>query len=292
MSIKLDPLDNIYYENGAYNSDKFFELHFIQQYTYVPGLFSGVRKMEFSVPSGNDFFMLLSTGDILLENSTGAYNLKDFDFMLWQPHKMQYITMQPKPKTSFFVSIFSGTQCGELLQNLDLELNTVYSLITNENLPNFTKQIGYISHELKEHKKYCKTMASAMYWELLATMSRHRVTPVEIPNADAINQSIKYIISNVDKKIDLARLIRDCGMSRSTFYALFKEQTGMSPLQYINDTRLSKAADYMTLLKYSVTEAAMVVGFDDPLYFGRLFKRKFGMSPTEYKKKHSNVDRL
>lgn len=292
MTIQLDPLDGLYREEGPYNSGEFFELHYIQQFTYVPGFFSGVRTMEFSANSQNDIFMIFSTGNVSLENDTGRYDLKEFDFLLWRPRGIQNITMQPIIKSAFFISIFSGSEADKILERLDLEQDTVYSLIINEKLPNFTKQIGYITHEMKEDKKYNNMMSSVMYIELLATLARFRITQTETPNTDLIDDALKYIIANISTRIDISRLVRDCGMSRSTFYALFKEQTGMSPLQYINDTRLSKAADYMVLLKYSVTEAAMVVGFDDPLYFGRLFKRKFGMSPTEYKKKHSNIDHL
>lgn len=65
---------------------------------------------------------------------------------------------------------------------------------------------------------------------------------------------------------------------------LFKKETGLTPLQYLTDKRLENAARALASIcgKGSISETAHLCGFDDPLYFSRLFKKKYGVSPRNY----------
>lgn len=65
---------------------------------------------------------------------------------------------------------------------------------------------------------------------------------------------------------------------------LFKKETGLTPHQYLTDKRLESAADTLTSFygKWNISETARLCGFSEPLYFSRLFKRKFGKSPRDY----------
>ena len=65
---------------------------------------------------------------------------------------------------------------------------------------------------------------------------------------------------------------------------LFKKETGLTPLQYLTDKRLENAASTLSTFfgKGNVSETARLCGFADPLYFSRLFKKKYGVSPRSY----------
>ena len=66
---------------------------------------------------------------------------------------------------------------------------------------------------------------------------------------------------------------------------VFRDQTGMSFIQYLNDYRLEVAAEQLSNGNESVTEIAVKNGFDNISYFIRAFKAKFGCTPLEYKKR-------
>lgn len=72
---------------------------------------------------------------------------------------------------------------------------------------------------------------------------------------------------------------------------MFKKETGLTPLQYLTDRRLENAA--ATLRTYvgigNVSETAHMCGFSDPLYFSRLFKKKYGVPPREYNRQHPSL---
>ena len=74
-------------------------------------------------------------------------------------------------------------------------------------------------------------------------------------------------------------------LSEGRFCHIFKESAGVSPLQYIKEIRLNKAMKLLKKEGFTATEAAEAVGFLDYNNFGRMFRKYFGCTPTEVKKK-------
>ena len=70
---------------------------------------------------------------------------------------------------------------------------------------------------------------------------------------------------------------------------VFKKETGLTPLQYLTDKRLENAASNLTMSggRGNISEIAYQCGFSEPLYFSRLFKRKYGVSPRSYASRHA-----
>ena len=73
-------------------------------------------------------------------------------------------------------------------------------------------------------------------------------------------------------------------MSTSWFIRNFKQYTGTSPMQYILAIRIHNAEVLLQNEHYNITEISNIVGYDNPLYFSRIFKKIKGLSPSEYRK--------
>ena len=84
--------------------------------------------------------------------------------------------------------------------------------------------------------------------------------------------------------VSIASLAALCGITPEYFRAIFRAIYQTSPLKYINDLRLSRAAELIASGEYSVTEAARLSGFSDPAHFSRAFKKRYGVPPVGYKK--------
>ena len=71
----------------------------------------------------------------------------------------------------------------------------------------------------------------------------------------------------------------------STHYLvyLFKKETGASCREYVIQVRMRRACDLLKHTDYTVSEISRQVGYDDPYYFCRLFRKKTGMPPTQYR---------
>lgn len=90
-------------------------------------------------------------------------------------------------------------------------------------------------------------------------------------------------ISNPDFKTE--DLSQDLNMSYSAIYRKFQGLTGKKIVDFVRTMRLKKAVVLIAECNYSVSEAAFLVGFNDPKYFSKCFKREFGKSPRKLKEK-------
>jgi len=82
---------------------------------------------------------------------------------------------------------------------------------------------------------------------------------------------------------DIATIIDQCGMSRTHFFRVFKEQTGRSPHQYRLQFTMRRAGQMLRDSRLSVKEVAKALGFESPFHFSKLFKHKTGLSPRDYR---------
>ena len=105
---------------------------------------------------------------------------------------------------------------------------------------------------------------------------------------DYLQNAITYITANYNTEIHIKELADACNLSQSHFMYLFKEETGMTPLAYQQTLRIKDTMSALISTKVSITEIAAQVGYQDPLYFSRVFKKLVGMSPKEYRRQHTN----
>lgn len=100
-----------------------------------------------------------------------------------------------------------------------------------------------------------------------------------------IEQAVEYIDLNYANDFSASELAMICRMSESHFYACFKNEVGMSPVQYKLKVRINHAI--LMLIDNtgrSIEEISGMLGFESSVYFRRVFKRLTGKSPREYKK--------
>lgn len=78
-------------------------------------------------------------------------------------------------------------------------------------------------------------------------------------------------------------LVQELAVSRSVFFKKLKTLTGLAPIEFIKEMRVKRAAQLIESGDYNMTQIAYMVGINDPRYFSKCFKQRFGMTPTEYK---------
>lgn len=117
--------------------------------------------------------------------------------------------------------------------------------------------------------------------------SRKQINNANTAN-DYLQNAITYITANYNKEIHIKELADACNLSQSHFMYLFKEEIGMTPLAYQQTLRIKDTMSALISSKQSINEIAAQVGYDDPLYFSRVFKKLVGVSPREYRKQNTN----
>ena len=99
---------------------------------------------------------------------------------------------------------------------------------------------------------------------------------------DKLAEIIEENIGNVNLNNDL--IAEKMNMSRASFYNKFKNLTGETPNEYLNNLRLSKATSMLVIEQgMSIADIAYSLGFNSANYFSRKFKEKFGISPAQYR---------
>lgn len=105
-------------------------------------------------------------------------------------------------------------------------------------------------------------------------------------HSEAVLAVINDIVHNyMDSNYDLNAYLHSLPFSTDYLKKLFKRETGVTPLQYLINRRLEDAASNLAVQcgTADISETARLCGFKDPLYFSRLFKRKYGVSPSHYR---------
>ena len=97
---------------------------------------------------------------------------------------------------------------------------------------------------------------------------------------DRLHRIIRENMANGDFNID--DWASEMGLSRSAFFKKVKKLTGFAPVDLIKEFRLSHAAELLQTTNHSITEVAYRSGFRDAGYFGKCFRKRYGMSPREY----------
>lgn len=104
-------------------------------------------------------------------------------------------------------------------------------------------------------------------------------------NLDKIKDVIKYIETNYNRQISIDEIAGVCGFSSSHFMKFFKNIMGTSFIDYLNDYRLSMASRMLVSSGDTILTVASDCGYYNLSYFNRLFKRKYGVTPSEFRKK-------
>lgn len=124
--------------------------------------------------------------------------------------------------------------------------------------------------------------------QLLRTLQENRMLIREPEKAEHIDdQFLRRLLARLedvytDSDFNVERLSDTLGLSRGHLHRKVKELTGTSPVDFLRNYRLSKAAELLRLHKFSISEVAYQTGFSSPAYFSKCFKAVYGVMPKEY----------
>lgn len=115
--------------------------------------------------------------------------------------------------------------------------------------------------------------------EFLATIDR---ADTGASHKTFVDRAAGYIHKNYTRPITIEGLADSLNVSHSYFSTIFRQQMGVSPHQFLMDVRLENAAALMSEHGFSVSEAALSVGYGNVYNFSKMFKKKYGVSPSRY----------
>ena len=153
--------------------------------------------------------------------------------------------------------------------------------------PAFQELFRQMIRELQLKRPCFEEFLTLYLQQLLAEVQRSRleVSSIHYRCSKEIAAAIHYFNEAFAREINIEDYALSQHMSVCWFIRSFKRYTGVTPLQYITTIRINKARELLKDSDYSVQEIGSLVGYDNQLYFSRMFKKQTGCSPSQYREK-------
>ena len=163
------------------------------------------------------------------------------------------------------------------------EGSLVYSLVQDYD----KSEIDRIFQELEQNREgdYFNQTVISCCIRLLIMIERNTIKQIA-PSSNAMNRAIDYINSNIFRDITIDEICKAIHISKYHFCRRFRENTGMTVMNYILKTRIVLAKNLLLSEKLSVTDISNRCGFSSISYFCRVFKEETGLTPLEFRKEN------
>lgn len=125
---------------------------------------------------------------------------------------------------------------------------------------------------------------------IISTLSKNTIVAEDNLYDSFFMKVIKYMYTNHSRDIELEELARVAHMEKTAFAKKFKSLYKITPINYLYSIRLSRSLDLLMSHNLPITSIAQMVGFKRATAFTTAFVRTFGMTPTEYRNKVSEIE--
>ena len=199
------------------------------------------------------------------------------NIVLYRPGIPQYYSYYAKEKPEIYWIHFTGNECENILKQYDIK-----NCYIGERL--YLKLLFQdIITELQLKKISYEDIVLHNFYILLCFIHRSFYSISRpLDNDFSFDRLLLELNSKYANKWSVASMADYCKLSQSSFSHMFKDRMGMSPMHYLNYQRIEKAKDFLLSNSMTITNISRLVGFDDPLYFSRVFKKYTGASPQAY----------
>lgn len=131
----------------------------------------------------------------------------------------------------------------------------------------------------------CPMRTNGLFYLLISDISSFcHINEHIVPKYNVIAKGIQALESGCDNQVKINDLAKMCNVSPMYFRKLFKEYSGITPVEYKLNSMISQSKQYLIFSGKSINEITDILGFSTPTYFCRIFKKKTGLTPMQYVK--------
>lgn len=205
--------------------------------------------------------------------------------VLFQPKEEQHYEYYGEEKPEVYWVHFTGGDVRNILRHYEIPLDkhvfysgtpSTYTMLFKQMIEEFqTCRVGY--EEMLE-------MCLRQLFMLIQRTRMEKPTMVSSQVQEEMNLACQYFHEHYNEPINIDEFVQSRHVSISLFMRNFKKVFNVSPKQYILNLRMNNAQTLLETTDYTVTEIAAIVGYDNPLYFSRLYHKQKGQSPSDYRK--------
>ena len=206
------------------------------------------------------------------------------NIVIFRPKELQKYEYYGEDKTEVYWIHFTGSDVKNILRKYGFPDNErIFPVGTSMEYERIFKRIII---ELQRCQDNYEEMLTLLLRHLLIIfqreLSREQVLKNEYLDHE-MDTAVTYFNENYNRDINIEEYATSRGMSVSWFIRSFKKFTGSTPMQFIVALRVNNAQVLLETTNYSINEISKIVGYDNQLYFSRLFHKLKGFSPREYR---------
>ncbi|CAM4243664.1 AraC-like DNA-binding protein [Paenibacillus endophyticus] len=246
---------------------------------------------HFIGPAVHDYFLIhvVLDGEGVFETLGKAYTCKAGDaFVIFPDILVKYQSSMTNPWSYAWVG-FSGDIVETSLSSIGITPD--YAVIREFSLSAAQKMLRTIRKSMDKKNSPALGNMEASGWLrlLLHELGSKHIGDAEqsaIPDSHSfrqIDQAIRLMSLQYGQQLSIEGIARTLGYHRAHLTRLFKEATGLSPMQYLLKVRMKKAEELLGS-ELTVAQIATSVGYNDPLFFTKQFRKWSGQSPSSYRK--------
>ena len=205
--------------------------------------------------------------------------------VIYRPKEPQKYEYYGKDQTEVYWVHFTGSNVKNVLRS--------YGITDDKRVFYCGSDLEYQNHfrtmiqELQMCKDNYSEMLEIHLRQIFIMLHRYFKTSCKMNNsqiAEEIDKATIFFNQHYNEDICIDEYAKTHNMSTSWFIRNFKQYADATPMQYILSIRIYNAEALLKNTQYNITEIANIVGYDNPLYFSRIFKKVKGLSPSEYRK--------
>lgn len=206
------------------------------------------------------------------------------NMVLYKPDEIQKYVYYLEDHPEVFWIHFTGNDVKNILtyHGISLEEHVFYSGV----LPEYKALFRKIIQELQLCRFGYEDYIASLFNDMLLLVSRQQHEKPEVAGSmqEQIEVAAAYFNENYNTKISIDAYAESLHVSTNWFIHNFRQYMGMSPAQYVLSLRMVNAQSLLEHTNYNVKKISEIVGYDNPLYFSRVFKKEIGQSPAQYRK--------
>jgi AraC-like DNA-binding protein len=252
----------------------------------------------FKGPFGNYFSIhYIFKGKGILKANNTEYSLSEGHGFLLSPNNPSFYQADLKDPWGYYWVSITGSKAELLLKQVNLsEGNPVFTYDRDEELKSCFMNI-FSSNKYPKSLEFKLMELLYQFFFLLAdnncdnpiTYKVRHVTQMKDPKEIYVTKAIEYIETNYFNKINILDVAHAVGLEPSYFGWIFKKYTNISPQDHLINYRIERACDLMMNRKYTISQVAHMVGYNEPIVFSTMFKRRKGLTPNQYRKNSIRV---
>ena len=240
-------------------------------------------------PNGRKDYSLLYVDHGWIEVSVGEeiVRLEEGECILYMPGVRQetYFTSEGDPNVYYVY--FTGAATDEAVSLMDIKDSLVCTVENRTMFRLLFRQMSQIFRPLKVmngRKPVSQPNLNGLLLQLIDVLYQSKIIH-EKPESSVIMPALYFMSDHFHEQVNLEQCAAMVNLSLGRFAHLFTKQVGLSPYRFILSLRIDEAKDLLVNSSMSVNDVARQIGFSDPCYFSRIFRKYAGCSPKEYRRK-------